>query len=64
MNTENLNCIKNVSSWDSGGGMELDLIELSDGRVLAVSEDVIVLYSDIEDLQAGDASKERPHITL
>jgi len=48
---ESLQCIKSVSTWDSGGGIEMDLIELDDGRILGISEDVIVLYDDIDDLE-------------
>lgn len=56
--------IKSVSTWDSGGGIELDLIELADGRVLCISDEAIVLYKDMEDLETGDAGAERPHINL
>lgn len=56
--------IKSVSTWDSGGGIELDLIELTDGRVLCVSDEAVVLYKDMDDLEAGNASTGRPHIDL
>lgn len=36
--------IRAVSTWESGGGIELDLIELADGRVLAVSDESVMLY--------------------
>lgn len=58
------NRIKGASTWDSGGGVELDLIELTDGRVLCVSDEAVVLYKDMEDLEAGDPSVSRPHIDL
>ena len=64
LDIEDLTNIRNVTSWDSGGGILLDLIELRDGRVLAISEDVIVLYGDMDDLVSGDASKYRPSIPL
>lgn len=56
--------IESVSTWDSGGGIELDLIELVDGRVLCISDETVVLYRDMEDLEAGDASAKRPRIDL
>lgn len=56
--------IKRVSTWDSGGGIELDLIELADGRILCISDEAVVLYKDTEDLEAGNASISRPHIDL
>lgn len=56
--------IKGITTWDSGGGVELDLIELADGRVLCVSDEAVVLYKSMDDLEAGDAGIERPHIDL
>jgi len=48
--------VRTVSSWDSGGGILLDIVELADGRVLGISEDSVVLYDSIEDLQQGSSS--------
>ncbi len=64
MSLDETSQIKSVSSWDSGGGMELDLVELQDGQILAISEEVIILYKDMDDLTAGDATAERPTIYL
>lgn len=60
----NFEYIKDVSTWDSGGGVSLDLIELKDGRVLAVSDEVVILYRDMEDLTTGDTAAERPVLHL
>jgi hypothetical protein len=54
LNIQNLVFIKNVSAWNSGGGIELDVIELRGGRVLAISDEVVVLYSDMGDLETGE----------
>ena len=56
--------IKETSSWDSGGGITLDLIELKDGRVLAISDDAVVLYKDMDELMEGTPSPQRPFIAL
>lgn len=56
--------IEKISSWDSGGDVILDPIELKDGRVLAVGDEIVVLYKDMEDVMIGDASEERPSIIL
>ncbi len=56
--------IKSVSTWDSGGGIELDIVELADGRVLGISDEAVILYESMDDLEAGDASANRPFITL
>ena len=58
-----LEWIKELGTWDSGGGQNLDMLTLKDGRVLVVSEDAVVLYADMDDVQAGEA-KERPSIYL
>ena len=59
-----LEFIKDTSSWDSGGGITLDLVELKDGRILAISDEVVILYRDMEDLVSGEASNPRPMIAL
>mgnify|MGYP001614233119 CR=1 FL=1 len=58
-----LDYIKEVSSWDSGGGIKVDLVTLTDGRVLAITDEVIVLYRNLEDL-IGNEPRERPMIAL
>ena len=39
--------------WDSGGGVELIVIERSDGHVVAVSDDVVSEYPDRDALASG-----------
>lgn len=60
---DELEHIAEVATWDSGGGQVLDVLTLRDGRVLAVSEDAVVLYENITDLEAGDA-RQRPTMFL
>lgn len=55
--------IAEVSTWDSGGGQLLDLLTLKDGRVLVLSEDAIVLYNNMAEVEDGVA-EERPTIYL
>lgn len=50
-----LTSVREVYSWDSGGGLELDVIELDDGTVIAISDETIALYASIDDL-AGDGT--------
>jgi hypothetical protein len=45
--------IKQVYSWNSGGGIEIDIVELEDGSVLGITEESLVLYNSIEELQEG-----------
>ena len=58
---EELDQITKVTSWDSGGGVLLDLVHLKDGKVLAISDEIIVLYSSEDDLVSGEESV-RPSI--
>lgn len=55
--------VAEMSTWDSGGGQLLDLIILRDGRVLVISEDAIVLYNNMAEVEEGIAG-ERPTIFL
>jgi hypothetical protein len=55
--------IAEIGSWDSGGGMALDLITLKDGRVLVISGDAVVLYENMDAVEQGEAA-ERPTIYL
>lgn len=48
--------IAEATTWDSGGGMVLDILSLKDGRVLAISDDAVVLYSSLEDLESGEST--------
>ena len=59
-----LDYIKETSSWESGGGITLDLVELKDGRILAISDEVVILYNDMDDLMGGEPSDTRPSIVL
>ena len=59
-----LEYIKETSSWESGGGISLDIVELKDGRILAISDKVVVPYNDMEDLIGGEPSETRPSIVL
>jgi hypothetical protein len=39
--------------WDSGGGVELIVVERPDGRAVAISEEAVGEYADIEALTGG-----------
>lgn len=60
---EGTNLITEIGTWDSGGGQDLDLITLKDGRMLVVSEDAVVLYESMDAVESGEAA-ERPTIYL
>ena len=57
--------IGKISSYEDEDGASVDAIELTDGRVLAITGDAVVLYADMEDLQESLAnSPEHPRIEL
>jgi|APLak6261658528_1056013.scaffolds.fasta_scaffold65019_2 hypothetical protein len=66
MSTElaDLEFIKSVSTWDSGGGITIGLLELQDGRVIGISEDVIILYKSMDAALAGEPIEDAPFIPL
>jgi hypothetical protein len=56
--------IRAISSWESGGGMDIDIVELADGRVLGITDESVVLYSSLESLEEGQADDEAGVIVL
>ena len=55
--------IKEVESWDSGGGQLLDILTFKSGQLLVISEDAIVLYKNRNDFESSEA-QDRPTIYL
>ncbi|MDB5924982.1 MAG: hypothetical protein JWN13_3918 [Betaproteobacteria bacterium] len=51
--------IVRVGRWKRFG---VDIVELNNGTVLAINEEVIKLYANMEDLIDGDPHKGRPTI--
>ena len=56
--------IKEISSWDSGGGLSIDIVELKNGRVIGITDESIVLYQSKEELLEGTLAAARPTINL
>lgn len=56
--------VKSVSSWDSGGGIVIDILELKDGRVLGITDESVVLYPSMEALEEGEADDNSGVIVL
>lgn len=48
-----VNYISSVSCWDSGGGNMIDVVELNNGYVLAITDEYVVLYDNIDSLYNG-----------
>jgi hypothetical protein len=56
--------IKSISSWDSGGGIVIDIVELKDGRVLGITDESVVLYPSMEALESGESDDTAGMIAL
>lgn len=51
--------ISKVGRWKRFG---VDIVELNDGTVLAINEELIRLYANMDDLVSGDPHQDRPTI--
>ena len=58
--------IRSVSTWDSGGGVELDVIELEGGTVLVIGDETVAVYRSLADFHAEteDGDQGRRAVTL
>ena len=43
-------------TWNSGGDIWLVILKRSDGKIVAISDEVVCEYADEESLGAGEAS--------
>ena len=46
--------IKDISTYNTGGGCMNDIIHLKDGTVLVISDDCIGLYANIAEYDNGE----------
>lgn len=44
--------LRNVHTWNSGGGVELDILELDDGTTLVVGDETVSFYRSPDDFWA------------
>ena len=47
-------------TWNSGGEIWLVVFDRSDGKAVALSEEVVCEYENVEELQSGSASSVMP----
>jgi hypothetical protein len=48
--------IKN-ESWNTGGGCMVDVLTLSTGKVLCISDEYVGLYHSVDDMLEDDGTK-------
>ena len=63
-NTINAAHLRNVDTWDSGGGVELDILELDDGTVLIVADDTVAFYRSLDEFWAEADEGSDAHRTV
>ena len=56
--------IRRVDTWDSGGSVELDIVELDDGAVLVVAGDTVAFYPSADEFWAEDEDGDEGHRTV
>ena len=58
--------LRSVDTWDSGGGIELDILELDDGAALVVGDETVVFYRSLDDFwaEAEDGDEKQRTVTL
>ena len=63
-NTTNAAHLRNVDTWDSGGGVELDILELDDGTVLVVGDETVTFYHSLDEFWAEAEDGDEDHRTV
>ena len=58
--------LRTVDTWDSGGGVELDILELDDGTVLVVGDETVTFYPSLDEFwaEAEDGDEDRRTVTI
>ena len=49
--------ITDVSTYNTGGGCMVDVLTLTNGKVLCISDEYVGLYDSVEDMPEDDGSK-------
>ena len=56
--------LRSVDTWDSGGGVELDILELDDGTVLVVGDETVTFYRSLDEFWAEAEDGDEDHRTV
>ncbi len=56
--------LRNVDTWNSGGGVELDILELDDGTTLVLGNETISFYRSLDDFWAETEDGDDGHRTI
>jgi len=56
--------IKEVKSFNSGGGCIIDYVVLSDGQVIGINDECMVLYADEDELIDSSEKEDWDNVTI
>lgn len=56
--------LRNVDTWNSGGGVEVDILELDDGTTLVVGDETVSFYRSRDDFWAETEDGDDGHRTV
>lgn len=62
--TTSLAHLRNLDTWNSGGGMDLDIIELDGGTTLVVGDETVAVYQAVDDFWAEAEDGDESHRTV
>ena len=53
-----------LHSWDSGGQLELDILEIEGGPTLVISDETVAVYRSVDDFWAETEDGDEGHRTV
>ena len=56
--------IETIDRWHSGGGIELDIVELKEGPTLVLADDTIAVYRSADDFWSEVEDYDESHRTI
>ena len=62
-NTTDSAHVRSIDTWNSGGGVELDIIELDGGTTLVVADETVAVYASMEEFWAETEDGDEGHRT-
>ena len=55
--------IRSIDTWNSGGGVELDIVELDGGTTLVVADETVAVYTSVDEFWAETEDSDESHRT-
>ena len=55
--------VRSIDTWNSGGGVELDIVELDGGTTLVVADETVAVYASVDEFWAETEDGDENHRT-